>query len=166
MLLRRSRQSFGWVLALALGLFAFASAGARAQFGPPPPPRPTAPEIKQETLDRIDDAVVAAVARMDVLVERAVFRLDRAEERGATKEALQRTALKFKKPFGGAARRALAQINREIGTAMIRMRSAPDYDRELEADLGFRRETAVADLEAAIESAEAAIDAAIAPAGG
>lgn len=157
---------FGIVLALAIWLVLSVAPCALAQSGLPPVRRPTAPEIQQAALNRIDAAVGAATDRLEVLVERAVFRLELLGTRGVSRVVLERTALKFKKPFGGVARGAVAQINREIGNAMIRMRSADGHDRELEQELNFRRETAIAELRDAIESAEAALDAAIAPAGG
>lgn len=123
---------------------------------------PTAEEILRQTLAKYAASVDRAGERIDDLVERAVFRIERAASKGASRASLERTASKAVRSLPSVGRKALAQINRDMGRAMIRMRTAEGYEREMQATLEFEREVAIADLEDLIEQASARIDEALA----
>lgn len=158
-----SRSVFGSLLVrCGLVLCVLLGSAAVEALAEPPVRRPTAPEILETTIARIEESTTKAQDRIEVLADRGVFRLERAALKGASQASLEKTAEKAKKDFPGQARKALAQINRDVGKAMIQMRSAEEYTNDLQEDLFFEREAAIADLEDAITEGEARIDEALA----
>lgn len=151
-----------WLVRCGLVLAMFLGSAAVDAATKPPVRRPTAPEILEATIITIDQSVTKATDRIEVLGDRGIFRLERAALKGAPQATLEKTASKAKKDFPGQARKALAQVNRDVSKAMIQMRSAEGYTNDLQDDLFFERETAIADLEDAIAEGETRIDEALA----
>lgn len=148
-----------WVLA-TVAVVSLASAAFA--INPPPPPRPTAPEELARAIERIEDVTAETTDRIEVLADRAVFRLERAALKGASSASLEKTARKAKKGFSSQARGGYAGVTREFGNAMIRMRSASGYTTDLQDDLEFEREESTAALQDAISAAGERIDEALA----
>lgn len=157
MSLTRPRSLPAVLVALVLALWPSAATAA----GDPPPRRPTAPEILEQALTKFGESVAKAEDRIDTLAERGEFRIERAIDKGASEASIRKIASKAKAGFSGQARKALAQINRDLASAMIRMRTADEYTPELEDDLRFAREEAIAELEDAVDAAAERIDEAI-----
>ncbi len=147
-----------WMVVGAL-LVALVPIAAQAE---PPVRRPTAPEILRETVERIEGATTVATERIEVLADRAVFRLERAARNGAARASLAKAAAKAKKGFAGPARGGFAQFNREVGNGMIRMRSAAEYTNDLQEDLFFEREAAVAGIQDSVDEAVGRVEEALA----
>lgn len=154
----RSRIS-RWILTSLAALTVAASASA---INPPPPRRLTAPEELAVAIERMETATEAAVARIDVLADRAIFKLERSALKGASQASLEKTARSARKSFASQARGGSAQLVREVGRAMIRMRSAAEYTRDLQDDLFFERFEDEALLEDAYTEAVERVDAALA----
>lgn len=127
-----------------------------------PPRRLTAPEILELAIVKIDATTTSTTDRIDVLADRAVFRLERLARKGASQTSLEKDARKSKKGFSNQARSGYAQVTRDVGNAMIRMRSADGYSPDLQDDLFFERETSTAALEDSVDAAAARVDAALA----
>ncbi|MBL8745649.1 MAG: hypothetical protein JNK58_04740 [Phycisphaerae bacterium] len=111
---------------------------------------------------KIEAATTKATDRIEVLADRAVYRLERSARAGASRASLEKAANKAKKGFSSPARSGYAQVTREVGTAMIRMRSAEEYTTDLQDDLFFAREVAGGTLEDAVQAARTRVDEALA----
>jgi len=126
------------------------------------PTRPTAPAILEACLDDLDRVEVQADEKIQVQVTRAQFYIERLADRGATQTKIQKVANSYKKSISNIARSGQAQTNRIVGKGMLRMRSAPDYDRELQDELFFERDVTIETLRDSVEAAADEIDAIVA----
>jgi hypothetical protein len=155
-----------WRLLIAvLVALAVPLVGAGEARGQVRPAVPTAEEVLGDSLARIARVVRDTERRIDTQVERAVFRIEVLRARGASEAAVQRAAAKLRTLPAAEGRRGVAMLNREVGRAMIRMRRAPGYERQLQDTLFFERDRAVEAMRLAVEEGRAAIDAAASPGG-
>lgn len=121
-------------------------------------PRPPAEVVLAETKQKIEQATEKAADSMDRLADRSIVRLQLAARRGAGEATLQAFADKIKRSFPGLARKGSAQVTREVGNGMIRLRLAPGYEREMQDELYAAREAATLHLLEAIDAASLALD--------
>lgn len=129
-----------------------------------PSSRPSADDLLEDCLEEFADAVEDAETKIDKQVERAEFFLERDAKRGASDAKLDSIAAKFRKSASSAGQSGEAQINRINGRCMIRLRTAPGYERSHQNELFFRRDVAKEDIARAVEDAIDRIDEALADA--